>query len=747
MASSPSDRPQAVIYAAKSTEDSHGSISTQLEDCRALADREGWEVVGTYQDEGFSAYSGNRGPDLERARQHVTRISGFLVAQHSDRVARGAGDSPEAADHLVEVVMSLRRSGATLRTCQDDFFADSRMGIVMSALMGARNTEDSARKSAATKAGKRRAWERGEFPGAPCPDGLERIGAAGDRQIRLDPNRIEVIRLIGELADEGWGEPSIAREMNRRGHRTKGGGAWTRTRIQDLLSNAIYYGGIPWRRGTADEEINWDASFPSPWTREDFERRRRGRRDRDLAKGSDRRPGPPHRNHALAGLALCGRCIIAGRDEVMRPVTSTYRRKDGSRKRTYVCRHVHECTGVCDAPPIDAELIDTHVVNELQRYLGDFEAWREQLQTGYASERERLERELSTAVDSCSEQERICERFERAIGLAEDETQTKVAMRAAARAEEDLARERTRLEAVRRALEEVPEEAPADAMLDFYNELSAAVRGRLEGANTISRVNDALRDVFEAFILEPPPHPLGEGIFVIPILRKDGPPTAEWLDRSGDLGRCITEDEVEPIAPPLRTLHAPSGQSGNAWEAWHFGYSADPPPCSQAGNAVLAGEPLGEEEGLGRSSGLPDFVPAPYRAPLLRSASRWNVSPGLLAAQLEAESGFNPRAVSPAGALGMAQFMPATARSYGLRDPFDPVASIDAQAHLMSDLLRRFHSVPLALAAYNAGSGAVAGCGCVPSYPETRAYVARILALANGVGVLLSPPLEVRLVA
>src|SRR5215207_10050123 len=120
---------------------------------------------------------------------------------------------------------------------------------------------------------------------------------------------------------------------------------------------------------------------------------------------------------------------------------------------------------------------------------------------------------------------------------------------------------------------------------------------------------------------------------------------------------------------------------------------------------------------------------------------------GLLAAQLMAESGFNPRAVSPTGALGIAQFMPATARSYGLRDPFDPVASIDAQAHLMSDLLRQFHSVPLALAAYNAGPGAVAACSCVPPYPETRAYVARILALADGAGVLLSPPLEVRLVS
>jgi soluble lytic murein transglycosylase-like protein len=90
--------------------------------------------------------------------------------------------------------------------------------------------------------------------------------------------------------------------------------------------------------------------------------------------------------------------------------------------------------------------------------------------------------------------------------------------------------------------------------------------------------------------------------------------------------------------------------------------------------------------------------------------------------------------------------MPGTAAGYGLRDPFDPVAAIDAQAHLMSGLLRQFHSVPLALAAYNAGSGAVGACSCIP-YAETRAYVARILALADGAGVLLSPPLEVRLVS
>jgi hypothetical protein len=227
-------------------------------------------------------------------------------------------------------------------------------------------------------------------------------------------------------------------------------------------------------------------------------------------------------------------------------------------------------------------------------------------------------------------------------------------------------------------------------------------------------------------------------------------PDPRWVAPPGhSLHRCATELDLGPSSA-YGWLLSHAGRFGftrrYSWEPWHFGFDGGPPPCSQAGNAIGPGGFPGEEDGLARSSGLPSFVPAQFRELLLHSASRWNVSPGLLAAQLMAESGFNPRAVSPAGALGIAQFMPSTARSYGLRDPFNPVAAIDAQAHLMSDLLRQFHSVPLALAAYNAGSGAVAGCHCVPPYPETRAYVARILALAGGAGVLLAPPLEVRLV-
>jgi soluble lytic murein transglycosylase-like protein len=131
---------------------------------------------------------------------------------------------------------------------------------------------------------------------------------------------------------------------------------------------------------------------------------------------------------------------------------------------------------------------------------------------------------------------------------------------------------------------------------------------------------------------------------------------------------------------------------------------------------------------------MPGFVPARFAPMISRAAQRWSVSAALLAAQLYAESNFNPFARSGKGALGIAQFMPGTARALGLENPFDAERAIDAQAHLMRDLLRQFGSVPLALAAYNAGPAPVAGCGCVPPYSETRAYVARILGLLNGAG-------------
>jgi hypothetical protein len=225
-------------------------------------------------------------------------------------------------------------------------------------------------------------------------------------------------------------------------------------------------------------------------------------------------------------------------------------------------------------------------------------------------------------------------------------------------------------------------------------------------------------------------------------------PDPTWVAPPGhSLHRCATELDLGPES-------AYGWLAGNAskfgfvqrysWEAWHYGYDRPPAPCSEAGNAVGGS---GGDGSLASGGGLPSFVPARFRALLLKAATHWNVSAPLLAAQLMAESNFNPYAGSQAGAQGIAQFMPSTAAAYGLKNPFDPAEAIDAQAHLMSDLIHQFGSPQLALAAYNAGPAPVEACDCVPGYPETQAYVSRILALLDGAGALVIPTFEVRLVA
>jgi hypothetical protein len=210
-------------------------------------------------------------------------------------------------------------------------------------------------------------------------------------------------------------------------------------------------------------------------------------------------------------------------------------------------------------------------------------------------------------------------------------------------------------------------------------------------------------------------------------------PDPKWVAPPGEsLHRNATELDLGPPSA-YSWLAANAGRfhflMRYAWEPWHYGYTLSPRSTPRPAGATPAKAAADRTR-----PGLPDFVPPRYAPALNRAAQRWSVSATLLAAQIYAESGFNPFAVSPAGAQGIAQFMPGTARGMGLDDPFDPDQAIDAQAHLMRDLLRQFGAVPLALAAYNAGPAPVSACGCVPPYPETRGYVARILGLMNGAG-------------
>lgn len=144
-------------------------------------------------------------------------------------------------------------------------------------------------------------------------------------------------------------------------------------------------------------------------------------------------------------------------------------------------------------------------------------------------------------------------------------------------------------------------------------------------------------------------------------------------------------------------------------------------------------------------SGTAPVAPATHKArhprttpaaltPIIETAAREHaVDARLLRAVIAVESGFNPRAVSPRGAQGLMQLMPATARQLGVADPFDPTQNILGGARYLRQLLDTYDGdVSLVLAAYNAGEGAVARHGRrIPPYAETRAYVPRVLALRD----------------
>ncbi|WP_292677812.1 transglycosylase SLT domain-containing protein [Nocardioides sp.] len=119
----------------------------------------------------------------------------------------------------------------------------------------------------------------------------------------------------------------------------------------------------------------------------------------------------------------------------------------------------------------------------------------------------------------------------------------------------------------------------------------------------------------------------------------------------------------------------------------------------------------------------------PYADLFETAGATYGVDARLLAAIARQESGFDPGAVSPAGAQGLMQLMPGTADALGVSNSFDPAQAVDGAARLIDDLLDRFGSTELALAAYNAGPGAVLRYDGVPPYPETQNYVRSIMAM------------------
>jgi DNA invertase Pin-like site-specific DNA recombinase len=472
----------AVLYGAKSTEDRNDSISTQLAEAREMAAQEGRVVVAEFSDEGFSAYTGNRGPGLARAkraavdaaRQHGT--TAMLIAQASDRYARGAGDSPQAAVALTEIWHELRRLDVHLRSVEDDQELRDAQSV---AAIGQRAMMDSRRKSKAVKKGMKRRAAKGLHNGRP-PLGYDNDGG----YLVLNATEASLVRRIFADYASGLSQQAITRRLCREGVKTKLGGQWHQGTAAKVLRNRVYLGelqhGGQWRAGTHDAIVDlptWEAveALLSAGQRTE------GRRGR-----------PSAGSHIFRkGMLRCGIC-----GDSMVPRSAPY--------EVYNCmRKKREGANACAMPAIPRALVDDSLRRYFEKVALDIDATRRNLAAGISrrseetrAAREQAEREESRAGERLA---RVRRAFQDGKITADDWAEQRPDLTYERKA---AASEAHRLRARERQVAATAEVHDDEAeTLRALAQLRRVVAGDVRGAETLDGVRSCLLRLFSSFTL------------------------------------------------------------------------------------------------------------------------------------------------------------------------------------------------------------------------------------------------------
>lgn len=480
----------AVIYGAKSTEDKHDSIPTQFAEAREMAEENGWTVVGVFQDEGFSAYSRNRGPGLESAKRRAVEAAtehgttAMLIAQAHDRFARGAGDKPGAPQSLGEIWHEMRRCDVWLRTVEDDFDLRDPASV---AAIGHRAHVDSRRKSKAVKKGMRRRAERGHHNGGRSQFGYQWAGPKGERVLAIyEPEAIIVIHIFEEFV-AGRSQRQIAIGLSLSGVRTQRNAEWYQGTVKRIIENPIYKGCV---RLHGRE---YDGQHPAIVSTELWERARllRAAMKEPSSKGRGRKPKAQHL--LTYGMLRCGKCGGA-----MIPRTDT--RRGTSEYRCF--RRNRLGPDACGQDAVSRERVDSAVMEYFDGAVLDIEATRREIETAIGREasetrelRDQAERDERKAVEDLA---RIRRNYREGRLDADDwqsfsdeiEPEIEAARAKLARLEEH----------ERHASEKALPDAEAEMMRMLAN-LRAAIVGEVRDAAGIDAVRAALRRIFVGFTL------------------------------------------------------------------------------------------------------------------------------------------------------------------------------------------------------------------------------------------------------